>query len=180
MGMPSSPAPVKLIVGLLAASDDLLGEAAKALSQRFGPVDAFSTPSTWGFSDYYRSEMGDFIRRQFISFERLIAPGQLAEVKHLTNEMENAWHTESGRRVNIDPGYIAATKLVLASTKDAVHRVYLGDGIYAEATLHFGHGSLQPYPYSYRDYAAADAIAFFNAVRASYLVQLRESRGNGS
>jgi hypothetical protein len=166
---------VKLIAGLLAASDELLGEAAKALSERFGPVDACSMPSTWGFSDYYRSEMGDFIRRQFISFEKLTAPGRLAESKQITNGMENAWRTESGRRVNIDPGYIAAAKLVLASTKDAAHRVYLGDGIYAEATLHFSHGSFQPYPYSYRDYAAADAIGFFNAVRSRYLIQVRES-----
>jgi len=175
MGMPRNPAPVKLMVGLLAASDGLLGEAANALSQRFGPADACSTPSTWGFSNYYSSEMGDLVRRQFISFEKLIAPGELAEVKHLTNEMENAWRKELGRRVNIDPGYVAATKLVLASTKDAAHRVYLSDGIYAEATLQFSNGSFQPHPYSYRDYAAADAIAFFNAVRSRYLIQVRES-----
>lgn len=175
MGTPTTPAPVKLIAGLLASSDELLGEAREALGQRFGPVDACSIPSTWGFSNYYRSEMGDLIRRQFISFEELIAPGQLAGVKHLTNEMENAWRTGSGRRVNIDPGYITAAKLVLASTKEAAHRVYLGDGVYAEATLHFSHRSFQPHPYSYRDYAAADAIAFFNAVRSRYLIQVRKS-----
>ncbi len=165
---------MKLIAGLLASSDDLLGEAAEALSQRVGPVDAFSIPSRWDLSSYYRDEMGDVIRRQFLSFETLIAADKLEELKQITNGMEDAWRTGSGRRVNIDPGYIAATKLVLASTKDAAHRVYLSGGIYAEATLHFSNGSFQPYPYSYRDYAAADAIAFFNAVRVSYLAQLRE------
>jgi hypothetical protein len=90
--------------------------------------------------------------------------------------MENRWRTATGRRVNIDPGYIAATKLVLASTKDAAHRVYLSDGIYAEATLQFARGSFQPCTYTYRDYAAAEVIAFFNAVRRDYLAQLRVLR----
>lgn len=164
---------MKLIAGLLASSDDLLGEAAEALSQRFGPVDAFSILSKWDLSDYYRDEMGDVIWRQFLSFEKLIAPDMLVESKHVTNGTEAAWRTGLGRRVNIDPGYIAATKLVLASTKDAAHRVYLSGGIYAEATLHFRNGSFQPYPYSYRDYAVAEAIAFFNRVRTTYLAQLR-------
>jgi hypothetical protein len=168
---------VKLIAGLLASSDDLLGEARQVLSGSFGPLDACSAPSTWDFSSYYRDEMGDVIRRQFVSFEKLTAPDKLAELKQITNVMEEAWRTESGRRVNIDPGYIAATKLVLASTKDAAHRVYLSGGIYAEATLHFSNGSFRPYLYSYRDYAAPEAVAFFNAVRASYLAQLRERQG---
>lgn len=173
VGTPTTPVPVKLIAGLLAANDGLLDETAEALSKHFGPVDARSLPMAWEHSTYYRDEIGDVIRRQFISFEKLIAPGKLAGLKQLTNQMENAWRTDTGRRVNIDPGYIAAAKLVLASTKDAAHRVYLSGGIYAEATLHFSNGSFRGYPYSYPDYAAADAIAFFNRVRAAYLAQLR-------
>ncbi len=167
------PKPVKLIAGLLGAADTLLGEAAEALSRRFGPIEASSAVVTWELSTYYREEMGNVLWRQFLSFERLIAPGKLAGVKQITNEMENAWRTQTGRRVNIDPGYIATSKLVLATTKDAAHRIYLSGGIYAEATLHFSNGTFQPYPHSYRDYAAADAIAFFNGVRARYLAQLR-------
>ncbi len=167
------PKPVKLIAGLLGASDTLLGEAAEALSRRFGPIEASSAVVTWELSTYYREEMGNALWRQFLSFERLIAPGKLAGVKQITNEMENAWRTQTGRRVNIDPGYIATSKLVLATTKDAAHRVYLSGGIYAEATLYFSNGTFRPYPHSYRDYAAADAIAFFNGVRARYLAQLR-------
>jgi len=180
MGTPSRPAPVKLIAGLLASSDELLEEARKVLSESFGLLDACSAPSTWDFSSYYHHEMGNVIRRQFLSFEKLTAPDKLAELKQITNGMESAWRTGSGRRVNIDPGYIATAKLVLASTKDAAHRVYLNSGIYAEATLQFSRGSFQPHPYSYRDYAAANAIAFFNGVHTRYLIQLRESQGNSS
>src|SRR5512139_151647 len=171
MGTATPPKPVKLIAGLLAASDTLLGEARAALSLHWGPIDASSSPVAWEASPYYREEMGDTLLRQFISFEQLTAPGKLAAVKQMTNELESTWRAPSGRRVNIDPGYIATMKLVLASTKDAAHRVYLSGGIYAEATLHFSNGSFQPCAYSYRDYVGADAIAFFNAVRARYLAQ---------
>jgi hypothetical protein len=173
MGTPKTPQPVTLIAGLLAASDALLAEAADALSRRFGPIDAASAPITWDASTYYRDEMGDALRRQFVSFERLLAPGKLAAVKQNTNAMENAWRTATGRQVNIDPGYVTATKLVLASTKDAAHRVYLSGSIYAEVTLQFSNGSFRAHAQTYRDYATPEAIAFFNRVRARYLAQLR-------
>ena len=40
------------------------------------------------------------------------------------------------RAVNVDPGYVDGARLVLASTKDHAHRIWLRDGIYAEVTLH--------------------------------------------
>jgi hypothetical protein len=177
MGSPQSPAPVKLIAGLLATSDDWLLHAIASLNERFGPVDARSSATDWTVSTYYRDEMGAAIRRQFISFERLIAADQLVAVKLATNELEERWRTSSGRRVNIDPGYIAATKLVLASTKDAAHRIYLGQGIHAEVTLLFSNGIFQPHAHTYPDYAAPGAVAFFNGVRGTYLAQLRSRRG---
>jgi hypothetical protein len=127
----------------------------------------------WNVSAYYTSEMGPIILRQFLSFERLIAPGKLAGVKHSTNHLESHWHSGAGRRVNIDPGYVGTSKLVLASTKDAAHRVYLSGGIYAEVTLRFEHGSFTAYSHTYPDYTAPDTIAFFNGARATYLAQLR-------
>ncbi len=173
MGTAKTPDPVKLVVGLLAGSDTLLDEAIAALSERFGRVDASSGPRPWEVSTYYRDEMGPHLRRQFLSFGDLIAPGKLAGVKQMTNDMENAWRTATGRQVNIDPGYVATTKLVLASTKDAAHRVYLSGGIFAEVTLEFANGSFRPHAHTYPDYASPAAIAFFNAVRATYLAQLR-------
>jgi hypothetical protein len=177
MGTPKVPAPAKLITGLLGASDVLLEQAAAALCNRYGPIDSASVPVDWTVSPYYRDEMGPGIRRQFLSFKRLIAADELTAVKLGTNDLEASWRTASGRQVNVDPGYIAATKLVLASTKDAAHRIYLGRGIYAEVTLLFSNGTFQPHPYTYPDYAAREAVAFFNGVRAIYLEQLRSGRG---
>lgn len=173
MGRAQSPAPVKLLAGLLASADAILDEATRELRQVFGEIDASSAITAWNLSTYYESEMGGAVRRQFVTFETLIDPGQLPRVKQRTNEMEGAWRTARGRQVNIDPGYIATGKLVLASTKDAAHRVYLQEGIYAEVTLHFCNGSFRAYPHSYPDYAAEEAVTFFNRARANYLAQLR-------
>ena len=79
----------------------------------------------------------------------------------------------SGRRVNIDPGYIDAFKLVLASTKNAGQRIYLHSGIYAETTLQYFDGAFHGLPHTYPDYLWPQTLAFFTSLRAEYLAQLR-------
>lgn len=174
MGAAQTPQPVKLIIGLLGTSEALLSATTAALCERFGSVDAASAPTPWTFSSYYQAEMGDTVLRQFISFDRLIAPGKLAGVKQLTNEIEERWRGPRGRQVNVDPGYIAALKLVLATTKDAGHRVYLSGGMYGEVTLEFRDGTFIAAAHTYPYYAAGPAVTFFNGVRSTYLLQLRQ------
>ena len=72
----------------------------------------------------------------------------------------SAKHGES-RPLNLDPGYITLAKLVLASTKDHSHRIYLGQGIYAEITLDLSRGGWQPSEWTYPDYRRADFHQFF-------------------
>ena len=76
--------------------------------------------------------------------KKQIDPGILAAVKAATNKIEErkAVTTPNSmkRSINLDPGYITLGKLVLASTKDHAHRIYLGQGIYAEVTLEYREG----------------------------------------
>jgi hypothetical protein len=44
------------------------------------------------------------------------------------------------RPLNLDPGYLTEAKLVLATTKDRNHRLYLDRGIFAEVTLCYQRG----------------------------------------
>jgi hypothetical protein len=178
MGEPSVPEPVQLIVGLLAASPELLDEARVVLAEQIGVIESASEPYLWTESAYYNAEMGPVIWRQLVAVGRCIDPAALADVKRQTNDLERRWRDGSGRRrVNLDPGYLGVTKLVLATTKDAAHRVYLRDGIYAEATLHYANGSWHPYAHTYRDYAGAVALAFFKAVRSGYVARRRLAAG---
>jgi len=172
-----SPRPVNLICGLISNDPDLMARAVRMLVEYAGPTDAVS--GWWAFdsTDYYELEMGEGLQRQFVSFAKLIDPGELAQQKILSNELERRICYECGvpadqRRVNLDPGYLSLSKLVLATTKDYSHRLYLRDGIYAESTLHFENGRWMPWPWTYPDYAEERYHAFFGEVRELYKAKL--------
>lgn len=179
MGKTSRPEPVKLVVGLLAASTELLGEAAHRLGAIFGPIDEQSPPVPFAYTSYYAEELGQAPWRQWLSFARLIDPGELAGIKIQTNALEAEWTVEGRRPVNLDPGYISLTGLTLATTKGFWHRIYIGQGIYAEVTLPFHRGAFRPQEWTYPDYRAPEHIEFFTQLRRGYREQLR-SMGTAS
>jgi hypothetical protein len=171
------PKPVRLIVGILACDERGLAEARALLELTFGPADLVS--DIWPFeqTDYYRDQIGPQILRQFLSVEELIHPGDLADIKHRTNELERqlaaTLGTSFSRPVNLDPGLIEPSKLVLATTKNYAHRIYIGKKMYAEVTLVFDKGAWHPLPYTYPDYHRPEYADFFSAVRDKLVQQLR-------
>ena len=175
MGKVKEPLPVKLIASLFAGSGELLEEARVRLSQEFGPVDYESELLPFDHTNYYAAEFGENLKRRFVAFEELVHPGKLAEIKRLTNALEMEWAVEGKRRINIDPGYVSHSKLVLATTKNHAHRIYLGQGIYAEVTLHYCRGTFRPWLWTYPDYASPPLIAIFNHIRELYVKQLRKT-----
>lgn len=181
MGKPRAPSAVKLLVGLLSGDPDLLRRARQLLVRRFGPVDCESELWSFDQTDYYQDEMGPSLKRWFLAFEAPISPGHLAETKIETNALEaeiadDCLLADVSRPVNIDPGYVDLTKLVLATTKDRGHRIYLGHGIYAEVTLQYAHGAWQTLPWTYPDYRRPEYHAFFSRLREQ-LAKQRQSTG---
>ena len=177
MGKIKKPLPAKLIASIFTASEELLEEAKVRLSQEFGPIDYESELLPFDHTAYYAAEFGENLKRRFVSFEELVHPGELAEIKLLTNALEMEWVVEGKRRINIDPGYGSYSKLVLATTKNHAHRIYLGQGIYAEVTLHFRDGTFRAWPWTYPDYASPPLIAIFNEIRGLHVRQLRQGSG---
>ena len=175
MGKVREPLLVKLIAGMFTANTELLEEAKVRLSQEFGPIDYESELLPFDHTTYYAAEFGENLKRRFVAFAELVHPERLAEIKLLTNAMEIEWAVEGKRRINIDPGYVSHAKLVLATTKNHAHRIYLGQGIYAEVTLHFRSGTFQPWPWTYPDYASLPLIAIFNHIRGLYVKQCRQT-----
>ena len=174
MGKVESPEPVKLICGLLAGDLEWLVRAKEILSGRFGPIDHESESIPFDFTVYYQKELGPNITRQYVSLKKLIDPGELATIKLTTNRMEDELSEDGVRKVNLDPGYLDLSKMVLATTKDATYRVYLADGISGQATLYFEGGTYRPWEWTYADYRTDTAIAFFNLVREGYKRQWRQ------
>ncbi len=182
MAVPRAAWPVKLLVGLLSGDPDLLRRARQLLTKRFGPVDLESDLWPFDQTEYYAAEMGPGLQRWFLSFERLVQPDRLAEIKLETNALEGQIASDClladiPRPVNADPGYLDLTKLVLATTKDRGHRIYIGDGIYGEVTLQYSEGCWQTWPWTYPDYTRAEYHAFFTRVRQRLLDQRRAAVG---
>ncbi|MFH1084215.1 MAG: DUF4416 family protein [Chloroflexota bacterium] len=173
MAKAAAPQPVKLIVPMLAADTALFGAAQARLAAHLGEADYVSAPLPFGYTHYYEPEFGPGLLRQFIALRRLIDPGSLAEIKTLTNALEEEWRLAGKRRLNLDPGYLDGGKLVLATTKNHSHRIYLRDGIYAEVTLIYRHKGYVALPWTYPDYASEDYQQILREVRALYLSQLR-------
>ncbi len=167
---------VKPFAGVLVSDERLLEQVRERLVKLLGPIDHESEVLPFDFTDYYSEEMGEVIDRIFFSFKTLLDADSLAEVKLETNRIETEFQDASGefrRPVNVDPGYIEQSKVVLASTKNFYHRAYLGSGIFAEVTMHFKNNTYQFFPWTYPDYKSKDYQEFFLRMRQIYRAQLK-------
>jgi hypothetical protein len=171
------PLPAKQISGLIWNDDAVLERALKALARAFGPIDARGPVLPFDATDYYAEEMGPGLKRTFVSFQRLIRTEALPAVKIRTNVLERRLALGGRRRINIDPGYLSQAKMVLATTKNYCHRLYLGHGIFGEVTLIFRNGSFEPLAHTYPDIRRPAAVAFFNAARRVYTSQITSAYG---
>jgi hypothetical protein len=172
MGNVECPCPVKLIAGVISSSETASRQAEESLAEAFGVIDYKSKMIDFDFTSYYTEEMGTGLKRYFLGFKKLIDPANLANIKIFTNEAERLISAKTAsfkRAVNIDPGYITAAKLVLASTKDYSHRIYLCDGIYAETTLSYRKDTFRPLDWTYPDYRTDDYIGIFNDMRDIFM-----------
>lgn len=182
MGDIRQPNPVQLFCGVIFSQNIDLKTVRVELEEAFGPIDFESEIIPFDFTDYYQAEMGAGLNRVFYAFEKLVTPDKIVDAKLLTNDIELKITDElhgagvssdgTGRMVNLDPGYVDTPKMVLASTKDFFHRIYLQKGIYAEITLYFKKPSYEPFPWTYPDYRTEKYIAFFNELRTRFRKKL--------
>ena len=174
MGIIQKAAPVKLIAGFIFREETLYLRARQQLIRRFGGVDFESAILPFTLTSYYEKEFGAPLKRSFVSFTKLIPSEKLAEIKIVANKIESALREGRDRTVNIDPGYVDQAKLVLASTKDYVHRIHLNKGIFAEITLHYQDKSFRPWAWTYPDYQTPEYIGIFNRIRELYGRQIKK------
>jgi hypothetical protein len=173
VGIPKLAQPAKLIVSIIYHREELLGQALDALVVRWGSIDLVSERLAFDYTDYYEKEMGRDLRRRFISFQGLIDPVESADIKCAANDVEKRLSAEQwpNRSVNIDPGYLNESHVILSTTKPAPHRPVLQKGIYADLTLVFQNRTFQPFPWTYPDYRSEKMIAILCAIRQKYLFQ---------
>jgi hypothetical protein len=167
--------PVKLFVGVLTSLPSVLPEVEGELAALFGPVDLRSEAFVFDSTHYYDDQMGSPISRCFFGFERLISPALLAGIKRDTNRLEEdlaGRFPGVERPVNLDPGYLEESKVVLASTKNFYHRISIGEGIYAEVTMHWQGGQWRSFPWTFPDFRTGRYDEFFTSLRRVFRDQL--------
>lgn len=180
MGDVNEPYPVLLMLAAFSRYEAALEWGLERATDHWGPAALVSPRFSFVETDYYEPTMGPGILKCFWAFEQLVDPGRLAELKLQTNAWEAEYAGSGGhaepRPLNLDPGYLTPAKLVLASTKDHAHRMYLSRGIYAEVTLFYKDRSWQCHDWTFKDYRHADYQEFFSACRAYLRRREREGR----
>jgi hypothetical protein len=169
MGQPSFPDPAILISAVFSRHEDALAWAKRKLESEWGAIVLASPTFEFVETDYYEPTMGPGIKKLFWAFEKPFDTADLVDIKLAANAWEEEYAAAAGlpepRPLNIDPGYLTLGKLVLASTKDFTHRIYLNRGIFAEVTLFYKHRRWQHHDCTFADYRREDYQAFFTKCR---------------
>jgi len=169
MSAPAPHSPTLLLLAAFSRHDAAIEWARCRATEAWGAIARQSPLFHFGETNYYEPTMGGDLRKIFFVFEAPFDPANLADVKLLTNRWEEEYAAGAGhsepRPLNLDPGYITLGKLVLASTKDYAHRIYLSKGIYAEITLSYRRKRWQTGEWTFADYKRADYHAFFSVCR---------------
>jgi hypothetical protein len=166
------PLPVKLFCGLI-GSEASIEEGERLLEIELGPVDMRSPLLPFDFTDYYAEEMGTGLKRRWITFTELRERAYLVQAKHAGVIIEETLSANGRRTVNIDPGYVDDAQVALSTAKNFSHRIYIGKGYYAEATMIHSGGGFKALAWTYPDYKSGQGLEFFEEARAVYHRQLR-------
>jgi hypothetical protein len=161
-----------LFFALFSRSPEVLDLAENTLVSHFGPITIRSPRFLFTDTRYYERTMGTDVWKEWIGVDRLIDQASLADIKIQTNRLEEEIAAQMpldvARPINIDPGMVDEGKVMLASTKNHAHRIYLGQGIFAEVTLYLREGNWDSWPWTYPDYRRPEAHAFCDAIRARF------------
>jgi hypothetical protein len=176
MGTVKPPLKAILFTGLLFNKNVEPENIFEILEKEFGRIILSSTPFIFKETDYYKNEMGPELTRVFTAFDNFIEGDRIADIKIKTNLIETEmFSVNNSRTVNIDPGYLTSAKVVLATTKNFQHRIYLQKGIFAEITLRYRRRSYEPWQWTFKDYRLNETIDFFNSLRAIYRKKVNDA-----
>ena len=164
--------PVKPLLGILYRNQSTLDEALQRIGAELNPVDKLSDSYPFKETDYYEKEMGANLLRTFAILQKLIDPSEIKHYKHYCFHLESEFTHNGNRLINLDPGYINYYHLVLTSVKTLPHKLYLGEGVFAEIEMIYKNKQFQPMPWTYADYREYTEV--FHDFRKRYAKQMRE------
>jgi len=174
MGVIRTYPPVKLFAAVTISDKTLWPSLIEKLEKLYSGVDYQIDWYLFNHTKFYEEEMGRNLTKRMVSFTELIWAEKLPDIKIATNKIEADFAEQNKRKVNIDPGYLNASRIVLATTKDYGHRVYLGRGIFGDVHLRYINHHFQPSEWTYPDYKERLVLEFFEEARKKYMFQLAD------
>jgi hypothetical protein len=141
----------KIFFGLIYQNQQGLEYLLDKINQ-IAEIDVQSIEIPFDFTDYYKEEMGISLKRRWVSIRKIIPENELVDLKLKAINWEKELISHGKRTVNCDPGGICDNRVVLVTTKNFSHRIYLGKGIFGEVTLIFIGDRFQPQKWTYPDY----------------------------
>lgn len=176
---PTLPPPVRLVIGLRSAEPTLIDELMGRLALEFGPVlfqSGRMVASASVKAGAGRAESDTLA--EWVALGDPIDPGQLMKVKQHAIRVELLYPNPQGqKRIFLDVAYVDPLRVIRATDKDAVHRIYLGAGIYGEVTLHWRpSGGFEPLAWAPADYQAPELCWFFGRVREEWTEWLKQAK----
>lgn len=170
MGIIKPPNPSLLFAAVTHNPVISRNEIEKSLVDCFGSIIIKSESFDFHFTDYYEKEMGNNLLKFLVAFERLDTENNLPDVKLKSDSIEkNFLDRNNNRKVNIDPGFLSESRVVLASTKNFSHRIYLGKGIFGEITLLYQNKKFVSLPWTFPDYKSSNIQNFLFEARKNYV-----------
>jgi hypothetical protein len=168
MSTPKIPEPAQLVISVLTPKKESTTNVRDFLEHKFGPIELDVGPFAFFYTKYYDQEMGQGISRWIWSFVRPVERNQLAEIKCLTNHLEQSYTIHGKRTFNLDPGLLTLGNFVLGTGKNNAHRIYLDNGIFADLTLIFRRGNYVPLEWTYPDYRDEQLLQTLKNIREHY------------
>jgi hypothetical protein len=160
------------ICGLMIANTIDISKAIEIVNSKISRVFFTSNIYNFDYSTYYKNEFGDNLKKILLVGERLEIE-TLNSLKILSNKIETQYKIDDKRTINIDPGFMTLSKIVLYTTKKYAASIPINEEINAIIELVFENSSYQPLNWTYPDYSKL--IPFFNSVRKNYIKRLKNN-----
>lgn len=172
--------PVVRFCAVISSCVDLREMAINELALRWGPATLAAKGLPFHAGGFYSESMGTGLIKDLVVFGDPIDPAGMPDWKLETNQLEQELVAhlaaqsdalskpipfDADRPLNLDPGYVTQAKLVLATTKDRDHRLYLRDGIFAEVTLTYTAKRWIHHRWTYPDYRTETVANFSTGCR---------------
>ena len=172
--------PVVRICAVITRYDQARTWAVDRLTESWGNCVLKSDLIPFQAGGFCTPTMGTDLQKMLVAVAGFSDPGELADWKLQTNDWELQYAGQSShdepRPLNLDPGYMTQAKLVLATTKDRDHRIYLRSGMFAEVTLTYVGRQWQHHRWTYPSYRTAEVAQFASQCRDLLRRHLQQTR----